>query len=470
MEFVFTFDEKNGIPYYHQLYQFVRHEIESGKIAAGSRLPSVRSLCDSLKVSKTTVEQAYQQLVAEGYIESKHRSGYFSLTPEHSFGSSTDSKYIDVLFPTAEQRQPDIDFHPARVDVHSFPRLTLKRIANEVWNGIDQTLLDYGDAKGELGLRKQIATYLQHSRGVRCSPQQIVVGSGIQFSLQFLVDLLGRENMQVAMEDPGYGRAQSIFNRLHVGIKPISLDHDGISVKELYSNTAQLVYVTPSHQFPLGMVMSYSKRIQLLEWAEQTGSIIIEDDYDGEFRYSERPVPSLQGIDSHHRVVYIGTFSKALAPSFRMNYMVLPVSLLEDALHRLQEIDSPVPKLQQLIVERFMDLGHFERHIRRVRRSYRQKHSILLDAVRSEFGELAAIEGHGAGLHVLVRLQTNYSEVELAERAEAVGVRVYFPAHSATLHIVPCEASPTVSIMLGFAGLGAADIVEGVSRLRAAWL
>jgi GntR family transcriptional regulator / MocR family aminotransferase len=464
MEFIFTFDDGKKIPYYHQLYQFVRQEIESGRTIAGTRLPSIRNLSDSLAVSKTTVEQAYQQLIAEGYIGSAARVGYFSLPQEHTFARPDVHHPQDLQNQISRWNNIDIDFHPARVDVEYFPFSTLRKISHAVWNTFDHTTLDYGDPLGERGLRTQIARYLLQSRGVVCSPDQVIVGSGIQYSLQLLVGLLGIHNMHVAMEYPGYDRVRSIFAQLQVPIDPIPLESDGIDVKSLSSSTANVAYVTPSHQYPQGMVMSYSKRMQLLEWAKARRGLIIEDDYDGEFRYGERPIPALQGLDTDERVIYVGTFSKALAPSFRMNYMVLPSSLLKKFTNQPHYVDSPVSRFQQLLIEKFMEMGHFERHIRRTRRVYRHKHAVLLQSIRSELGSYATVKGYGAGLHVSIELCTDYSQAELIERAASAGVSVYFSSE------VPIAGdAPSVNIILGFGGLSAEQITDGIRRLRSCW-
>lgn len=464
LELTFSFNSESKIPNYEQLYLFVRQEIESGRIAAGTQLPSIRGLSDSLKISKTTVEEAYQQLTAEGYITSKARVGYFSLPPQPAFGSMTTSLTKENPVTPQVKYLTEIDFHPSRVDGDHFPKAIMRKITNDIWKKFDNALLDSGEVQGEWGLRSELASYLRHSRGVRCSPEQIVIGSGIQYTIHLLMGVLQTEISAVAMEDPGYDGVRSVFERIQVPVCPISLEHDGINLEDLRTSKAELVYVTPSHQFPQGMVMSYSKRMQLLQWAKENGGYIIEDDYDGEFRYSERPIPALQGLDSHETVIYIGTFSKALAPSFRLNYMVLPPSLIHPFLSQFQHQDSPVPRLQQVMLQQFMHMGHWEKHIRRMRRVYRHKHSVLIEAIRSEMGDNVTIKGHGAGLHVALDLNTNYSEHQLAERAASVGVRVYFSSKNYARDV---GQGPLV--LLGFAGLSSLDIVEGVKRLHRCW-
>ncbi|KYP79264.1 PLP-dependent aminotransferase family protein [Ferroacidibacillus organovorans] len=454
-------------PYYRQLYWFMRTEIEAGRIAVGTKLPSIRELAASLQTSKTTVESAYQQLLAEGYITSKSRTGFFSLAPEETFMAPSRKQTFTAQSSTNETAcRIEIDFHPAHTDTSQFPTTTWRKLFNEVWNKMDNELLLFGDPLGEGGLRQQIAEYLQQSRGVRCTPDQIVIGSGLHSSIQLLSQLLNNDEKVLAMEDPGYIKARSWFNRLSVPVIPIELEDDGLSMEGLQRSQANLVYVTPSHQFPKGMVMSYTKRKQLLQWASAQNRIIIEDDYDGEFRYTEKPIPSLQGLDMNDTVVYIGTFSKSLSSALRMNYMVLPIQLLNRLMDLRLPLDPAVSRSLQAVMERFMKLGHWETHLRRMRRVYRRKHEVLVESLRAEFGSSIVLIGYGAGLHVSVTLVDHpWSEVELIESAESVGVRVYnFPpsrehadSHSPTLY-------------LGFGGLTPEQIHDGVRRLREVWL
>lgn len=465
LELVFSFNSDSKVPHYEQLYLFIRQEIQSGRISAGTQLPSIRGLSHALNISKTTTEAAYQQLIAEGYVVSKAKVGYFSLPPEDAFHDEIPSIHTQPSYSAPHHNSSiDIDFHPARVDREHFPRTIFRKLSNDVWKNYDNTALDYGDIRGEWGLRKELANYLQHARGVRCTPHQMIIGSGIQYSIHLIMDLLRTDNTVVGMEDPGYDRVSFVFQRVGVPIRSISLDPDGINIDELRASDSNLVYVTPSHQYPEGMVMPYYKRVQLLQWAKDKDGFIIEDDYDGEFRYGERPIPSLQGLDGNHSVIYIGTFSKSLSPSMRLNYMVLPPSLVQRFETRLQHWDSPVPRYNQMVIQKFMELGYWEKHIRRIRRTYRGKHSVLIGAIRSEMEENATIIGHGAGLHVVLNLKTNNTEQTLRELAESVGVKVYFvsPTDSGEERHVP-------RVILGFGGLHPEDIVEGIKRLNTCW-
>lgn len=471
LDLAFHASNETKLPYYRQLYSFIRAEIEEGRIAPSTKLPSVRELAASLQISKTTVESAYQQLVAEGYVTSKSRAGFFSLPPEDTFVGPSRRKQTVLIEAsmnpnTIPPSRIEIDFHPAHADTSYFPKTTWRKLFNEVWTKMDNEVLYSGDPVGEWGLRRQIADYLQHSRGVRCTPQQIVIGSGIHSSIQLLCQLLSNDKTVLAMEDPGYTKVRSWFDRLGVPVIPVGLEEDGLSIEELQRTQATLVYVTPSHQFPRGMVMSYTKRKQLLQWAAAENRLIIEDDYDGEFRYAEKPIPSLQGLDMNDTVIYIGTFSKSLSAGLRMNYMVLPKHLHNRLMDLRPLLDPPVPRLLQVVMERFMSSGDWETHLRRMRRIYRKKHEVLVDALRAELGGAMALHGHGAGLHVSVTLVDHpWSEEELVKRAQSVGVKVYnFPP------LRGCTTPHSPSLYLGFGGLTAEQIRDGVRRLGDAWL
>lgn len=465
IEFSVCFMNDTKIPLYQQLYQFIRQEIECGRIAADTKLPSVRRLSESIQVSKTTIEEAYQQLLAEGYIVSQPKVGYFTAPQEEPIRTDTNSK-PDISFFESQTKTNanDIDFHPARIDVEHFPSKIWKKITNEVWSTSGDQLLDYGYVGGEWGLRTAIERYLRYSRGVTCSPHQIIIGSGIQYSIQMLTHLLRDENTVIAMENPGYPRVRHVFERFGVPIRSIPLEKDGLNLATLRESDATMVYVTPSHQFPQGMVMSYHKRMQLLQWAKENNGLILEDDYDGEFRYYEKPIPSLQCLDNNDSVIYIGTFSKAFTPAIRMNYMVLPPKLLQRYMQHFQHQDCPVPRIQQAVMEQFIEQGHWEKHIRRMRRSYRNKHHVLVQSIRSEMGEKASITGYGAGLHISLKLRTNFSKSELIERAKTVGVHVYSMSDA-----WQDELDHPPYLYLGFGGLDQQEIMEGIKRLNSCW-
>jgi GntR family transcriptional regulator/MocR family aminotransferase len=451
---------RGNTPYYQQLYLCIRRKIESGEIAPGTKLPSIREFSSTLHVSKTTIEEAYQQLLAEGYIMSQSRVGYYSLPFEGIFPTHDAQK--PAVFRSvgdAIQNYIDIDFHPARVDTKHFPKNLWRKFYNEVWRESADRLLFYGNPQGESGLREEIAKYVGESRGVRCCADQVIIGSGLHYSIQLLTDVLRSRITSVGMEHPGYYKVQTIFERVGLPVQKIPLDPDGLNIPRLRAADVNLVYVTPSHQFPEGMVMPYAKRLQLLQWANENQGLIIEDDYDGEFRYTERPIPALQGLDTDDSVIYIGTFSKALAPGIRVNYMVIPRSLLNEFLQLLSQGDSPVSRIQQTVIQRFM-----EKHVRRMRRIYRAKHSALMESLLAEMENRVTVTGMGAGLHVALAVNTALSTDELIQRAESVGVKVYNLRNS-----LSDEPRDLPTIHLGFGGLSREQIQAGIKRLKTAW-
>jgi len=381
-----------------------------------------------------------------------------SLAPHDAVGSPVET--------TSGQSAPtiDIDFHPSRIDSKNFPFALWKSLFNELLNQRDCRMLDYGAVEGELGLRRELAKYLHYSRGVRCGPEQIVIGNGIQYCIWVIRTLLNENPMVAAMENPGYHRVRAILEHSGVPIRPIRLDHDGLDIDQLCETDANIVYVTPSHQFPKGMVMPYYKRMLLLRWAQAVNGFIIEDDYDSEFRYGERPIPSLQGLDQRDSVIYIGTFSKAFTPAIRMNYMVLPPPLLARFKSISQGFDCPVSRIQQNVMEMFMTRGFWDGHIRRFRRIYRGKHQDMLHALRVIMENHVVVSGIGAGLHVALLVRTTLTERDLTERAARMGVRIYTGNDT---RIGPSNDLPYV--YLGFGALERTEMEEGLRRLKNVW-
>ncbi|WP_419882970.1 PLP-dependent aminotransferase family protein [Peribacillus sp. B-H-3] len=355
------------------------------------------------------------------------------------------------------------DFSHGGVDAGSFPYTVWRRISSELLVRDQSRLLFSGEYQGELSLRKELSRYLYHSRGVRCTPGQIIVGAGTQY-LMMLLNLLIDKNAKIGVEDPGFHRTRAAFEHGGKMLIPLPLDEHGLKVNELKKTNANLVYVTPSHQFPYGMMMPLKRRKELLEWAQMQDGYIIEDDYDGEFRYSGKPIPSLQGLDADGRVIYLGTFSKSLIPSLRVSFMVLPQNLIEKNRGKLSVYKQTVSRFHQLTLYRFMKNGCFENHIHRIRTIYRKKHEVLLSSVRTHLGNRAEITGEKSGLHILLRIKDPRTEDFFINRALDYGVRVY-PA--SIYYINQRGAYPEV--LLGFGGLAECEIEEAIKRLADAW-
>lgn len=457
-------ESQSQVPLYLQLYQYFKEGIQTGDIPAFKRLPSIRELANDLHISKTTIQMAYQQLLAEGYIESRERSGYFVVEIERDpFGD-----FPNVPRPSADDMSHTltseclIDFYLSGIDTAYFPIQKWKACVNQ---SLSEEILTYGDKQGEPALRLEISQYLRRSRAVNCTADQIVIGSGTQTVMKLLSQLIGLNGQKIAMEDPGYGGVHHVFQGLGFEVVPVKLKDDGIHLEELETSGAEIVYITPSHQYPLGMVMPISKRVQLLRWAEENGGLIIEDDYDGEFRYHGKPIPSLQGLDAHGHVVYAGTFSKSLMPAIRMSYLVLPESLLKVYRENISQYDQTASRLHQAALQLFMENGEWERHIRRMRKIYQKKHDLLLETIKSVIGDHAKITGQNAGLHIAIQVNSEKSADELVSIAGQSGVKVY----STSAQWISKQKDDSSVILLGFGGLSEKQIVEGVEILHEVW-
>ena len=457
---MFQLDKQSATPIYKQLYTEIRRAIVSGKISVNTKLPSKRKLAEFLAISQTTVELAYGQLVAEGFIESRSRKGYYAQAIE-------ELAYLDL--PQPEPVVPEkvhyvYDFNPAQIDTGSFPFSTWRKLAREVIDEANDEFLLSGHPQGDDMLRQEIARYLFQSRGVDCQPNQIIIGSGTEQLMPLLIRLLHKK-LVFGYENPGYALTHSIFSHHDRHSLPISIDEDGINVEELEASDVDIAYVTPSHQFPTGSVLSATRRAQLLNWAAaEPDRYVIEDDYDSEFRYTSRPIPALQSMDLSDRVIYISTFSKSLMPSLRIAYMVLPNTLLHEYNKTFLHYSSSVPRLDQQIVAQFMKGGHFSRHLNRMRKLYKKKLE-KLTATLALFAPDVKISGEQAGMHVVLTVNTPYSEKQLISRAKTAGIRV-FGLHT---YDAAKKETPSPRIVIGFGGLSEQQIEEGIHQLMASW-
>ena len=323
----------------------------------------------------------------------------------------------------------------------------------------------YGDHKGDYDLRYEIAKYIHHSRGVICSPNQIVISSGTQQSLNLLCHILSDFNPGIAFEDPSYLGAKAVFKHFNFNIAPIKLEADGIDIECLNESKSRIVYVTPSHQYPYGMVMPISKRLKLLHWAKENDGIIIEDDYDGEFRYKGKPIPSLQGLDETGKVIYLGSFSKSLMPSMRISYLVLPEMFLNTYEQQYIIYQQSVPRLFQKALEIFMKEGYWEKHLRKSKVLYKKKQELLINSINNYLGNNVTIIGADSGLHLLLKINTQMKEDELIEKALKFGVRV--DSTSVNWINPPLNSFPV--IFIGFAGIKIEDIPIAIKILHKCW-
>ena len=458
-------DPARDTPLYEQLYRQLRHEIESGALAAGEKLPSKRALSAHLKVSVVTVEGAYGQLQAEGYLRSEPKRGFFVAPLEAPVPVPRQEGPAPALEEATPARRPDFDFATNAVDAARFPFATWARLMRQVLTREDSALLSAVPPQGVPELRAAIVQYLRDFRGITAQPEQVVVGAGSEYLTGLLFQLLGREG-GYAVEDPGYLKFSRILAHQGAHICPIPLDGQGLRVDALRWSGARVVHVTPSHHFPLGIVMPAGRRRELLAWAgEGPNRYIIEDDYDSEFRFSGLPIPALQSLDREGRVVYLNTFAQNLAPSLRIGYMVLPPALAERYRREFLFYSSTVPSFEQYTLARFLEGGHFERHIARMRVEYRERKAALIACVRG-LGISGTLSGGDAGLHMLLRMDGRLGEDELVRRAAEAGVAVY-PLSACRPTPAPKGEPPT--LIMGYARLEAGDIRRAFLRLREAW-
>ena len=463
---MFVLKHDGQVPLYTQLYHRIKESILSGTLPANTRLASVRDLAAELSVSRNTVESSYLELYAEGYIYSKPRSGYFVSVLAQDAVLLSQSRERRVPGPHPPVPPPRaFDFHPARLDPAAFPASLWRSCYLDCLRQSSRELTEYGDPQGEWGLRCNIQRYLERSRGVVCDPEQIVICSGLQQGLDIVAHLQKERRPVVAVEDPGYHLPRAVFNNHRFTVLPIPVSPTGIDLDLLEASGSTIAYVTPSHQFPMGCVMPVANRLRLIEWAGSGGRLIIEDDYDSELRYHGKPIPSLQGLHPGGNIVYSGTFSKVLSPALRASYLILPHALLPAYLEHFQAYFCTVPLLEQRTLAAFMEQGHWERHVRRMRTLYRKKHDALLRAVERHFGARALIVGQGAGLHVVLQLIGQASgEEELIARAQSKGVGL-FPFSVTYAN----EAPDSSRFLLGFGGLTASEIEQGVEALFRSW-
>lgn len=449
-------------PLYEQIYLAIKQDIEDGKISFGEKLPSTRLLAANLNVSRFTVDLAYDQLVSEGYIQARAGSGFFVCDLTNLFSGISDVQNQAVPRRLEEEQRPQvrIDFSPFAIDPVHFPYNIWKKRNREALEATDD-LLVAREAAGDLGLRETIATYLYRSRGVHCTPDQILVGAGNEYLLLLLVQILGG-GCSVMMENPTYMQAYEVFRHAGCQVRVGVMDEEGLQISELVRRPVNVVYVMPSHQFPMGTIMPLARRQELLEWASgEQGRYIIEDDHDSEFRYVGKPIPSLQSRDQNDCVIYLGTFSKSISPALRMSYMVLPRHLSERFHAQFDFYASTVPTGQQLAVRYFMENGDFERHLNRMRRVYKAKHDFLLKELKKR-PWVRQIRGEHAGLHLVTEVVCSCSEEQLLAAARDRGVRIYGMSAYRIGRVVQKEP---VTLLMGFGGLTEEALTEGLTVL-----
>ena len=441
-------EKENDQPLYLQLYEQLRAAAQSGSLRPGQKLPSIRRLSEDLGLSRTTIESAYQQLCVEGYIEARPQRGYFVLTGGGKRGAQ----------PAAVKQGPPMlpryNFGTDAVDSSVADLKIWRRHIRDILNR-PEALVRYGEHQGELLLREALRDYSYGARGVVCSSEQVVIGAGTQPLLYILCGLLQGQIGAVAIEEPGFPQAEQVFADCGIEVLHLPGDKSGMQPEALRRSGAKVAYVTPSSRRGSGSPIPLLRRQELLEWAAQTGGLLIEDDYNGELRYRARPIPSMQGMAADGRVVYLGSFSKLLLPSVRVGYMVLPMRLLPLYLARAPRYNQTASKVEQLALADYVKSGQLERQLRRLRKVYAQKSSLLMHLLQEAFGNCAQLNLQETPLCITLRFQNAPSPARLAEIAAANNVRV--------------RPGPENQVTLGFAGIPLEDIAPGVSALQKAW-
>ena len=464
-------DKESPKPIYAQIYNQTKQDILSGAIRGGTVLPGTRTLAQSLGVGRNSVNNAYAQLTVEGYIQPLKGVGFVVLEvsesdwaadKQHNLHAGTSQNNICEN----NKEQYKYDFQFGNFSQETFPVSIWKHYTSEILAGKDiEAINQYQDKQGDLELRLELKKYLKRSRGVNCMEQQIVVGCGLHYLLEIICKLIGYQERIVAMEEPGYHGSRNVFLNNGYVIRPVCVTEKGLDINALQKLDAKAIYVTPSHQFPLGVVMPLQKRKQLLNWAAANNIYIIEDDYDSEFRYYTKPVPSLQSIDYNDCVIYIGTFSKSLSPSLRVNYMVLPNQLLPKYKSLFQSYQAAVSWLNQRILCRYLASGRYEQHLRKVNLIYKKRHDALVQSITQKMGDKIVIHGRGAGMHLFLEFKNGEEQEWLISRAKEYGIKVY-PTMPFWLNQSNCLKN---TLFVGFSMLDEDQIAHAIALLHKAW-
>lgn len=478
---IISLNPTSSTPLYRQLYNDLRQAILHGQLTAGTRLPSTRGLAAELSVSRNTVVNAYEQLIAEGYLEGQTGSGtrvtrhlpedmltVSATTVEVGVEETSDEVTLSqrgsriAQTPVSQTRRMSVRaFRAGLPALDAFPKKLWSRLVARRTRALSHDLMAYGDSAGYPPLREAIAAYLGAARGVRCRPEQVIVVSGAQQAIDLAARLLLDPGEAVWVEEPGYLGAKGALTAAGARLIPVPVDSDGLKVETGMNQApyARLAYISPSHQYPLGVTMSLARRLALLRWAAQANAWILEDDYDSEYRYSGRPLASLQGLDTTGRVVYIGTFSKVLFPALRLGYLVVPPHLVEAFVAGRALMDRASPALEQAVLTDFITEGHFARHIRRMRTLYAERQATLVEAATERLADLLEIDAAEAGLHLVGWLPKSVDDEFISQQLAKHGIE--------TLSLSSFAAAPLQrgGLVLGYAAFDRDAILEGVIRL-----
>jgi GntR family transcriptional regulator/MocR family aminotransferase len=466
---------RKGEPLFRQVYRGLRRSILEGTFRAGDRLPSTRDLAGGLKISRTVVLLAYDQLIAEGFASGRGGSGTFvsenvsgsgRQNPNRSaklhlsrYGSQAEDVASTVDYPGRRSVPLRYDFsYGGRGDVETFPFEMWRRILLRHLRKAPVRQLDYAAAAGSSTLREAISVHARRSRAAICEPSQVIVLNGSQQALDLIARVLIDRNDSVAIEDPQYQGAREIFRAAGADLRPVPVDSDGLNPAKL-PNEARLAFVTPSHQFPTGAILPLARRLALLDWAHCKNAVVVEDDYDGEFRYEGQPLESLQGLDTEGRVIYIGTFSRTVFSALRIGYLIAPKSLVPAFTSAKWLCDRHTATLEQETLAEFIASGMYERHLRQVRRRNAARRAALLDAIHKYLGNRVNVTGAGAGTHIVLWPCKGFAEKSVIDDAASCGIGIY------AISPYYLRRPPRTGFMLGFSRMREDEIHEGIRRL-----
>jgi len=470
-DFVLRHFDRHADDYDHQqLYRILQTGIRQSELQAGLKLPPTREMARSLGIARNTVVHVYEQLALEGYVEAGVGRGTYvaqlGLRPTEPAPRAARRVLLsrrgeDLVEHAGAARLQWGAFAPGVPEVRLFPARIWNRLQSGLWRRPSPEQLTYATGPGDAGLRLAIAEYLQGTRGVACTSDQVVITNGTQQSLLLVAQLLADPGDSVWLEDPGYWGARSMFRAMGLKLLPVAVDAEGLApTPQQLRRPPRLMFVSPSHQYPTGALMSQRRRRQLLDYAAERGVWVVEDDYDSEFRYGTRPLPALQGLDEQGRVIYLGTFSKTLFPSLRVAYLVLPPDLVERFARALNELFREGQTLQQAVLARFLAEGHYASHIRRMRAVYGARHDALIHAIRQQFGDAMPVIGGDAGLHLVLGLPQGVDDQAVAQDAQRAGVAT----RPLSMYYVRPAAAES-GLLLGYGAVREEEIGTSFARL-----
>ncbi len=459
----YSFSQKGSLPMYDYLYRCIKNDILSNNLKSNEKLPSKRTLAKNLNISVITVENAYAQLLVEGYIYSIEKKGYYV--------SDIYKVNTDIISPnnkTAEEKKENLsinyfaDFQTNTISHENFPFTSWSKTIRSILSKKRESLLNTSPINGVSELRNEIARHLYHFRGMNISPEHIIIGAGTEYLYGLLIQLLGRENI-FAVEDPGYSKISKIYQSNLVKCRFIELDKNGLSLSALKKSDANIIHISPSHHFPTGIVTPVKRRQELLKWAMISNRrYIIEDDYDCEFRFSGKPIPTIKSIDTDEKVIYINTFSKTLAPSFRISYMALPHRLMEKFNSELGFYSCTVSAIEQYTLAEFISSGFFEKHINRMRTFYRGVRNQIINEIKASSNyKKVKIEEENSGLHFLLNVKTKLTDKELIEKTKKKGIKI----SCLSKYYVKKENCRQRTLIVNYSGISKNKASEAAKRL-----